>query len=836
MSRGTLRIYLGAAPGVGKTYAMLNEGCRRAQRGTDVVVGFVETHGRPTTAAQVRDLEVVPRKRVTYRGSDFEEMDVDAVLERRPSVALIDELAHTNVPGSRNEKRWEDVEELLEAGINVISTVNVQHLESMNDVVSEITGIDQHETIPDAVVRSADQIELVDMTPEALRRRMAHGNIYAPEKVDAALANYFRPGNLGALRELALMWVADHADDALQAYRVAHGIGAPWETRERVLVAVTGAPGGDDVIRRASRVAMRSHGELIGVHVRSTDGLVGSDASGLADQRQLIAELGGEYREVAGGEVAEALVQCARAENATQIVLGASRRPRWNELLRGSVINAVIRASGPIDVHVISPESAASDEADIKGLRRSRPAILISRRRRVAAWSIAVAGPLALTLVLAQLRDMFALPSELLAFLFIVVVVAALGGFVPAAACAVLGFGLVNWFFTPPLYTFTIDEAENLLALVIFLVVAGVVGGLVDVAGRRTAEAQRARAEAETLAALGGTLAALDDPLPELVAQLRTAFDLDVVAVLHRGDAAWTVEASAGTPVPAKPDDCDLRIPLQERNVLVLSGEGIRQEDLTVLHSFAGQLRLAVERRQLQANAQRAEHLEEANELRTALLAAVSHDLRTPLSSIKASVTSLLQRDVVWTQHAIREFLDTIDEETDRLNNLVGNLLDMSRLQTGALQLVIRDIGLEEIVPAALGSLAERGERVKIEVPETLARVRVDAALLERAIANLVDNALAWSPDDAQVRVEGAEVGDHIELRVVDRGPGIAPEDKVRVFQPFQRLGDRSNGTGVGLGLAVAHGFVQAMHGTILLDDTPGGGTTMVVQLPKAPV
>ena len=252
MTRGTLRIYLGAAPGVGKTYAMLNEGCRRAQRGTDLVVGFVETHGRPTTAAQVRDLEVVPRKHVTYRGTDFEEMDVEAILERKPSVALVDELAHTNVPGSGNEKRWEDVEELLDAGINVVATVNVQHLESMNDVVSEITGIEQQETIPDAVVRSADQIELIDMTPEALRRRMAHGNIYAPEKVDAALANYFRPGNLGALRELALMWVADHADDALQAYRVAHGIGAPWETRERVMVAVTGAPGGDDVIRRLS--------------------------------------------------------------------------------------------------------------------------------------------------------------------------------------------------------------------------------------------------------------------------------------------------------------------------------------------------------------------------------------------------------------------------------------------------------------------------------------------------------------------------------------------------------------------------------------------------------
>src|SRR3954451_3523959 len=334
MARGNLRIYLGAAPGVGKTFAMLDEAYRRHQRGTDVVVGYVETHNRPRTAAQLRDLEIVARRVMTHRGATFEEMDVDAVLARRPEVALVDELAHTNVPGSRNAKRYQDVEELLDAGIDVISTVNIQHLESVNDVVERITGAKQRETLPDAVVRAAMQVELVDMTPEALRRRMAHGNIYAPEKVDAALGNYFRVGNLSALREIALLWVADKVDAGLQDYMDAQGIDATWETRERVVVAVTGAPSGDHLIRRAGRIAQRSKADLLGVHVQSTDGLADVSGELLEQPRQLLADLGGAYHEVVGSDVAKALTQFARGEHATQVVLGATRRNRWVEMFR----------------------------------------------------------------------------------------------------------------------------------------------------------------------------------------------------------------------------------------------------------------------------------------------------------------------------------------------------------------------------------------------------------------------------------------------------------------------------------------------------------------------
>jgi two-component system sensor histidine kinase KdpD len=832
MARGKLRIYLGAAPGVGKTFAMLNEGRRRLSRGTDVVVGFVETHGRVNTFEQIGGLEVVPRCRMEYRGTSFEEMDLDAVLARKPKVALVDELAHTNVPGSRNEKRWQDVDELLEAGIEVISTVNIQHLESMNDVVEAITGITQGETIPDAVVRAADQVELIDQTPEALRRRMAHGNIYAPEKVDAALANYFREGNLGALRELALMWVADRVDEALEVYRELHGISGTWETRERVVVAITGAPGGEDVLRRAARMAMRTRGELLGVHVRPADGLAGPSGERLGELRRLLTELGGQYREVSGGDVAEALVGFARAENASQLVMGASHRSRWSEFTRGSVINGVLRASGSIDVHVISAEPA--DRHVAIAMRRPHRRNRLSRRRQLVGWLLAILGPPLLAVILTVGREGFGLSSVLLLFLLLVVVVAAIGGLLPAFLAAVSGSLLANFYFTPPIHKFTIAEGENLLALCVFLVVAGVVSWLVSIASRRTADAARARAEAETLAALGGTLVTAEDPLPPLVAQLRAAFAADAVAVLRElPEGGWAIEAVAGEPVPTRPEEGAFSVAIGPLESLVVVGPALSDEDLEVLRAFAAQVQVAVERRRLRADVAAATELAEGNELRTALLAAVSHDLRTPLASIKASVTSLLQRDVAWTAEATREFLETIDEETDRLNSLVGNLLDMSRLQTGAMQLVMRDVGLEEVVPRALDGLPDRPVQVVLDLPETLPRVNADAPLLERAVANIVDNARAWSPEGQCVRVEAGAVSGRVDLRVIDHGPGIPVDQRALIFQPFQRLGDNpSNGTGVGLGLAVARGFIDAMGGEIVVEDTPGGGVTMVVSLP----
>jgi len=836
VARGSLRLYLGAAPGVGKTFAMLNEGRRRRDRGTDVVVAFVETHGRRLTLAQVGDLEVVPRKVIDYREAQFEEMDTEAVIARRPKIALVDELAHTNVPGSKNAKRWQDVQEILDAGIDVISTLNIQHLESVNDVVERITGVAQRETIPDSLVRSADQIELVDMTPEALRRRMAHGNIYAPEKVDAALANYFRVGNLAALRELALLWVADRVEDSLQQYMEDHGITAAWETRERVVVAMTGAPGGEALIRRASRMAARTKADLLGVHVRSGDGLAGPPPGELERHRELLKELDGHYREVAAADPVSGLIAFARSEHATQLILGSSHRSRLSELFKGSVINSVIRQAGDLDVHVISTRSEAGEGGTerLPRVRRGLAGSIPARRQALGAVIAAVGLPV-LTFVLAHLRSHVGLSGDVLLYLAFVVGIATLGGTWAAVATAIAADLLANWFFVPPIHTFTIGDTQNVLTLVVFLGVAGVVSWLVGQAARRSLDAARGRAEAAILVRLAGALLTEQDPLTEVMGQVHTTFNLEGVGLLRRDRAGgWQIVSAAGEKPPATPDDATDTVSLDETTVLAIAGPNLAADDRRVLRAFGDQLAVALRSRELQAEAATAELLSQANDLRTALLRAVSHDLRSPLASIKASATTLLAPDLELTPEATHELLVTIDEETDRLNNLIGNLLDMSRLQSGALELVRQDVGLDEVVAQAVASLGDRAHHVVVDVPENLPRVHTDAALLERAVANVIDNAIAWSPSDAPVRVEAASIGGAAELRVIDRGPGIPVDQREHVFRPFQRLGDQQTATGVGLGLAVARGFIDALGGELTIDDTPGGGTTMLFTLPVA--
>jgi two-component system, OmpR family, sensor histidine kinase KdpD len=828
MARGTLRIYLGAAAGVGKTFAMLNEGRRRREYGEDVVVGFVEPHGRRKTAEQVADLEVVPRREIDYRGSTFDEMDVDAILARRPQVALVDELAHTNVPGSRNEKRWQDVEELLAAGIIVISTLNIQHLESLNDVVEQITAVRQRETIPDEIVRRADELQLVDLTPLALRNRLARGDVYPPERIDTALANYFRPGNLSALRELALAWLADRVDEGLAEYRRRHGIEEPWETRERVLVALTGSSDGERLVRRAARIAQRSKGDLVAVHVIPQDGLTAPAAALLAEQRALVAELGGDYHEVAGADIGEALLDAARSLNTTQIVMGATRRSRWKRLTHGSVIGTVIRESGAaIDVHVISHPEARSEEALL--VPRTRSPAALPQRRQLLGWVLAAAGLPLLTLVLTQLRDPLELPSVMLLFLLLVVGVAAVGGLWPGLTAAVGGFLLVNWFFVQPHHTFTSAEVEDVLALGVFLAVGAMVASVVALAARRQAEGARAHAEAEALARLAGssTVAAVLDGM-------RRVLGLEGAAVLHRYDEGWQVEAASGERVPERPEASSSTIELDPEHVLALVGPPIASEDQRILDAFARELEAAVHLGELEAEAEAAGAVSAANELRAAILSAVSHDLRTPISAIKASVTSLLQRDVEWTTEARQEFLQTIDEETDRLNALVGNLLDMSRLQAGALEISAEPVALEEVLPAALHSIGVPDASVRLDVPETLPRVLADRGLLERALANVIANALRFSPQGLPPRVLAGLVDGIVDVRVVDRGPGVPRADRERLFKPFQRLGDAGQSEGVGLGLAVAKGFLEAMGGEIEADDTPGGGLTIVARLKAA--
>ncbi|MEN1888532.1 sensor histidine kinase KdpD [Streptomyces mirabilis] len=824
MGRGKLRIYLGAAPGVGKTYAMLSEAHRRVERGTDCVVAFVEHHHRPRTEVMLHGLEQIPRKHLDYRGSAFTEMDVDAVLLRAPAVALVDELAHTNVPGSRNAKRWQDVEELLAAGIDVVSTVNIQHLESLGDVVESITGVRQRETVPDEVVRRADQIELVDMSPPALRRRMAHGNIYKPDKVDAALSNYFRPGNLTALRELALLWVADRVDEYLTEYRSEHRVSKIWGSRERIVVGLTGGPEGRTLIRRAARLAEKgAGGEVMAVYIARSDGLTSASPKELAVQRTLVEDLGGTFHHVVGDDIPVALLDFARGVNATQIVLGSSRRKTWQYVFGPGVGATVARESGPdLDVHIVTHEEVAKG----RGLPVARGARL-GRSRIIWGWVVGVGGPVALALLLNTID--LGLANDMLLFLTVTVAAALLGGLFPALASAAFGSLLLNYFYTPPLHRLTIADPKNIVAIAIFVGVAVSVASVVDLAARRTHQAARLRAESEILSFLAGSVLRGETSLEALLERVRETFGMESVALLERaGDVdPWTCAGSVGPRSPKRPEDADVDMPVGDHMALALSGRVLPASDRRVLAAFAAQAAVVLDRQRLQHEADQAKELAEGNRIRTALLAAVSHDLRTPLAAIKAAVSSLRSDDVAWSEEDRAELLEAIEEGADRLDHLVGNLLDMSRLQTGTVTPLIREIDLDEVVPMALGGVPEGS--AELDIPETLPMVAVDPGLLERAVANLVENAVKYSPIDEPVLVSASAMANRVEVRVVDRGPGVPDEAKDRIFAPFQRYGDAPRGAGVGLGLAVARGFAEAMGGTLNAEDTPGGGLTMVL-------
>ncbi|WP_406259013.1 DUF4118 domain-containing protein [Streptomyces chartreusis] len=829
MARGKLRIYLGAAPGVGKTYAMLSEAHRRVERGTDCVVAFVEHHDRPRTEVMLHGLEQIRRKQLEYRDTSFTEMDIDAVLARAPRVALVDELAHTNIPGSRNVKRWQDVEELLAAGIDVISTVNIQHLESLGDVVESITGVRQQETVPDEVVRRADQIELVDMSPQALRRRMAHGNIYKPDKVDAALSNYFRPGNLTALRELALLWVADRVDEYLNAYRSEHEVSTIWGSRERIVVGLTGGPEGRTLIRRAARLAEKgAGGEVLAVYIARTDGLTSSSPKELAVQRGLVEDLGGTFHHVVGDDIPAALLAFARGVNATQIVLGVSRRKSWQYVFGPGVGATVARESGPdLDVHLITHDEAGKGRGGLPVARSAR----LGRARIVWGRLVGALGPVVLTVLLTHVAPEVGLANDMLLYLSLTVAAALLGGLLPALASAVVGSLLLNWFFTPPVHTLTIADPKNIVAIAIFIGVAVSVASVVDLAARRTHQAARLRAESEILSFLAGNVLRGETSLEALLERVRETFGMESVALLERESDVdpWTCAGSVGPRPCRNPDDADVDVPVGDHMALALTGRVLPAEDRRVLAAFAAQSAVVLDRQRLRHEADRAKELAEGNRIRTALLAAVSHDLRTPLAGIKASVSSLRSDEVAWSEEDRAELLEAIEEGADRLDLLVGNLLDMSRLQTGTVTPLIREIDLDEVVPTALGGVPEGS--AELDIPETLPMVAVDKGLLERVVANVVENAVKYSPRDEPVLVSASAIADRVEVRVVDRGPGVPDEAKERIFAPFQRYGDAPRGAGVGLGLAVARGFAEAMGGTISAEDTPGGGLTMVLSL-----
>ena len=823
---------------------MLNEGRRRRERGTDVVVGFVETHGRPTTAAAApRPRGRAPPVMVTYRGATFEEMDIDALLARAPQVALVDELAHTNVPGSRNAKRWQDIDELLDGGIDVISTVNIQHLESLNDVVERITGIVQRETVPDAVVRAADQIELVDMTPEALRRRMAHGNIYPAEKVDAALGNYFRIGNLGALRELALLWVADRVDEGLEEYRERHGIAEPWETRERVVVALTGAPGGEQLIRRGARMAARAHGRARR-RPRARPPMVSrarTTGSCSAPCAAPPSSAGGTSRSSAPTPRRRS---CAsrRPRTPRRSSWDASHRSRWAELTTGLGRSTRSSAlSGPIDVHVISTDDGPDARAAVRpravaahwrrGPLDRRHARVDRRPRRHPVAGVR-ADP-------AQRRD--GRPRHV----------------APAPAWPGRGraagrpaarrsprrsspssspTGSTSRRATASRFA----HAGDALALVVFVAVSALVSVLVDRLASRSAQLARGQAETEALAELASGTALLDDEaLHRLVTELHRTLDLDSVAVLVPTSEGWESTSRRWASPPRR----RRRMPsyaaeLSDGSMLV----GVRprlSRPKTAACSPRSSRSCNSSRRRSGSRPRppAADALADANNVRDALLASVSHDLRDaaaptsrpPRPACSATMSSGPPSDV-WA------FCKTIDAEADRLHTVVSEPPRHGSPPDGMLGVHCEVVPIDDVVYAALASLSVDVILVDVGVPDDSLFASADPALLERALANVIGNACNWAPDGTSVRVEAARIGQQVDLRVVDRGAGIPRDQREAVFQPFQRLGDGAptDYDGIGLGLAVTKGFVEAMDGTIHIDDTPGGGATIVITLEAA--
>jgi len=814
MESGRLRVYLGAAAGVGTTYAMLDEALRRQRRGTRVMCGCVRTYGRPFTEQLLSTL--------TINSGAPAELDAEAIValgpDLRPDVVLVDELARRNPAGSPREHRWQDVELLLAQGIDVITTLSVQQIDSLADTVREIVGRVGDELVPDEFLARTDQIEIVDISPPAIRRRIAHGNVFRADDLPPDQADLFNSPAFARLRALMMFWMADRLAAGPDDLRGAH---------EKVM-AVIAAGDGDLVLRRAARIAHRARAQLLGVQLVTT---AGADPAA----RRRVDALGGTYREVRGDDAVEALLGVAEAERATQVVIGRGPGRRLHRPGGARLADRMIRRARDIDVHVVPVDSAGSTE------HRPMPG-RVPAARQAAGAVVGAALLVALTAVLVQSRGEMTVATSLALYLLAVVAITAVGGPWPGLIAAVIAPLLANWFLIPPYHTFRIADGENLLELLVFLSVAAIVSWFVSIAARRAAEAQRARTEAATLAELSSSASG---DLPDvLVEQLRRTFRLEGVAVLGAdvaaagadgaGDAVPPVLARAGD-APANIASADLVAPLASGYVVAARGGPLTADEQRVLQPFLGQLSRALERQRLRQIAAESDALARADELRTALLRAVSHDLRSPLASIKASVSSLRQPDVQWAPEMRDDFLESIELETDRLTTIISNLLDMSRLEAGVLRPVLRTTSLEEVVPAAIHELGQRAKDVAIEMPPDLAEVQADPALLERVVANLVTNAVHWSPPDATVRLLAHRSGATVQLHIIDHGPGIPRHQQAAVLQPFHRLDDTGTGGGLGLGLAIADRLVAAMGGQLELRDTPGGGLTVVVALPVAP-
>lgn len=867
---GKLKIFVGAAPGVGKTYEMLQSAHARRKAGIDVVVGFVETHGRAETEALVRGLEVIPRKRLDYRGQIVEEMDLDAVIARRPQIALVDELAHTNAAGSRHPKRYLDVEELLSHGIDVYTAVNIQHIESLNDVVAQITHVRVRETVPDSIFDRADAIELIDLTPDDLIQRLREGKVYVPKQAERALEHYFSPGNLTALRELALRRTAERVDEQLLTHMQANAIAGPWAAGERILVCVSEDPRAAGLVRYTKRLADRLHAPFTAISIETRRSLQLSDEERdrLADTLRLAEALGGEALTIpaVGRRIADDVINFAHGNNVTQIVIGKSTRSRWFEMTRGSVVHDLVRRAGNISVHVIPGDELASEpppKTAVQTAARSEP---FDARPYLKALGITALGLAAAMLI----KPYFGVENVDLMFLTAVVAVAVRYGLWPSLLASVAASLAYNFFFLPPVYTFTITDPTNVAAFFFFMLIAFVVS---NVAGRVRTQADTAIGRirmTEQLYAfsrkLAGT-ATLDDVLWATAYQIALMLKVRVVLLLPEeglltvksgyppedeldqadlaaANWAWSNDRSAGRGSDTLPGAKRLFLPMRTGRGLIgvmgidndRTGPLLTPDQRRLLDALVDQGALAIERVLLVEDMDRVKRTVESERLRSALLTSISHDLKTPLASVLGAASTMRDLAGALSDTEKRDLLATVIDESERLNRFIANLLDMTKLESGAIvpNTALHDLG--EIIGSALRRASKilTAHKVELVLAADLPMLQLDAVLFEQVLFNLLDNAAKYSPPDTTISIRSRRERDQVVLEVADEGDGIPPGELESVFDKFYRAqkGDHVR-PGTGLGLAISRGFIEAMRGTIsAANRNDRRGALLTIRLP----
>jgi two-component system sensor histidine kinase KdpD len=849
---GRHKIFLGGAPGVGKTYAMLQAARAKLREGVDVVVGVVETHGRDETKSLLDGLEIIPRHEVDYKGHKLGEMDLDAILKRRPGLVLVDELAHTNAPGSRHPKRYLDAEELVTAGIDVYSTLNIQHVESLNNVIAQITRIRVRETVPDSVLDNADDIEAVDIAPDDLIQRLREGKVYVPRQAERALRNFFSAGNLTALRELTLRRTAQRVDEQLLSHMQSHAIRGPWAAGERILVCVSEDPRSAALVRYAKRMADRLHASWTALYVETAGSLQFSEEKhdNIAEVLRLAERLGADPITIPGGGrfIADDILAYAQANNFTQIVAGKTKRSRWFELVNGSVVHDLVRNSGNIGVHVIAGEEPDESPARTKHERATHAAQPVEASPYILSL-LMIAGALGLAELL---KPVVGVNNIALVFLSAIVCVAVTFGLLPSLLAVVTATLCYNFFFLPPLYTFTIAGPANVAALFFFTLVAVLVSNLAARTRRQAKVAQSRARITEALYSFSrklGSCVNTDDVLWATAYQIASMLHVRVVMLLPEGSSvvlkagyppedmlgdadlaaaqwAWSNNRPAGRGADTLPGGKRLFAPMRTGRGPVgvvgidddKSGPLLTPEQRRLLDALLDQGALAIERVHLAEDVDRAKLAAETDRLRTSLLTSISHDLKTPLASILGAGSTLRDYDKDLSADGKTELLSTVITESERLNRFIANLLDMTKLESGAIvpNLALHDMG--ELVGAALqrASVILADHKVEVRLAADLPMLRLDAVLFEQVLFNLLDNAAKYAVDHSTISIRTWRDGDWAFLQILDEGEGIPPDDLDKIFEKFYRArkGDRVL-AGTGLGLAIAQGFVESMGGTI---------------------